>query len=628
MNLNYVEIDPGEHRHIVGRILNGKSKGQRQGLTVCGMPFNAEESIIYASPSSSLMGQDDARPPCPACNGADEVAPEEKEQPRMSTTVVDIPLEEIHPSPFNHRRVFRDMEQLAESIKARGVLQPVTVRKNGKGYELVFGERRYRATKLAGVDSIPAIVRTMSDVEVLEAQLIENVQRSDVHALEEADGYKELLDKHKYDVETIAAKTGKSKAYIYARLKLCALAPGPRKAFLDDKLNPSVALLIARIPDVKLQQQALEEILKPSDFGNIVVDDDDGQREIVPLSLRHAQAHIRDKYMLRLDQASFDITDAQLVAKAGACTACPHRTGNQRELFAEVKSADLCTNPPCFESKKNADWDKRAQAATREGVRVLNAKETAHVFTSYDKTTVGHESAYIDPNRPLPYALNPRGSNKTWKQLLGKEQAAKVLVRDGAGNARVLLDKKSAIAKLEKTGKLKELKREARSASSGASSHNAEQKKRQDEAKRKRETVERAVTVMVGELESTGGIHSGAWPWLAKAVLHCVDAEDAKRVIGRRAIEVKGDKGQARALAEKVLGAWIDDKRTVADLQGLVVELLATNRSVGVWQNGYGDDFTGAVKAFDLDLKKLPPLAAEKAKAKPAAKAKKKAGAK
>lgn len=475
MNLNYVEIDPGEHRHIVGRILNGKSKGQRQGLTVCGMPFNAEESIIYASPSSSLMGQDDARPPCPACNGADEVAPEEKEQPRMSTTVVDIPLEEIHPSPFNHRRVFRDMEQLAESIKARGVLQPVTVRKNGKGYELVFGERRYRATKLAGVASIPAIVRTMSDVEVLEAQLIENVQRSDVHALEEADGYKELLDKHKYDVETIAAKTGKSKAYIYARLKLCALAPGPRKAFLDDKLNPSVALLIARIPDVKLQQQALEEILKPSDFWNIVVDDDDGQREIVPLSLRHAQAHIRDNYMLRLDQASFDITDAQLVAKAGACTACPHRTGNQRELFAEVKSADLCTNPPCFESKKNADWDKRVQAATREGVRVLNAKETAHVFTSYDKTTVGHESAYIDPNRPLPYALNPRGSNKTWKQLLGKEQAAKVLVRDGAGNARVLLDKKSAIAKLEKTGKLKELKRESRSASSGASSHNVDE---------------------------------------------------------------------------------------------------------------------------------------------------------
>ena len=98
--------------------------------------------------------------------------------------------------------------------------------------------------------------------------------------------------------------------------------------------------------------------------------------------------------------------------------------------------------------------------------------------------------------------------------------------------------------------------------------------------------------------------------------------------IARRGIEAKGDKGQARALAEKVLGGWIDGNVEIGALSGLVVELLATNRSVGVWQNGYGADFTGAVKAFDLDLKKLPANASEKTTTKPGAKAKRKAGAK
>src|SRR5690606_14398087 len=124
-------------------------------------------------------------------------------------------------------------------------------------YEIIAGERRYRASKLAGRTTIPAIVREISDLEVLELQIIENLQREDLHPLEEAESYEALLEQHKadpdYSVDLIAAKLGKSRAYIYARLKLCALRPAARKAFYAGTLTASTALLLARIPAPELQ---------------------------------------------------------------------------------------------------------------------------------------------------------------------------------------------------------------------------------------------------------------------------------------------------------------------------------------------------------------------------------------
>src|ERR1051325_5469934 len=128
------------------------------------------------------------------------------------TTVLDLELAAITASPFNHRKKFTGIDELALSIKTQGLISPITVRpqRNRPGFhELVVGERRWRAAKKAGVLTIAAIVRELTDKQVLEIQLIENVQRVDVHPLEEADGYEELLEKHGYDVDGIAAKTGK-----------------------------------------------------------------------------------------------------------------------------------------------------------------------------------------------------------------------------------------------------------------------------------------------------------------------------------------------------------------------------------------------------------------------------------
>lgn len=288
----------------------------------------------------------------------------------VQTATQMIPLQFITASLTNPRKRFDEAQlgELTESVKRHGVLQPILVRSATSTkdprvlWELVAGERRYRAAKAAGLEDIPAVVRSLTDIEALEVQVIENLQRADLHPIEEAEGYEHLLKLQAYTAEDLAAKVGKSKAYVYARLKLTALCPEARQAFYADNLTPSTALLIARIPGAKLQAQVLKEITNEHD----------------PLSYRDAARLIHDDYMLRLKDATFDIKDATLLPKAGACGACPKRTGNQPELFGDVKSADVCTDPQCFAAKKEvglARLRKKHEDAGRKVIAGVEAKK-------------------------------------------------------------------------------------------------------------------------------------------------------------------------------------------------------------------------------------------------------------
>lgn len=170
-------------------------------------------------------------------------------------TVTTLPLGEIAESKLNPRRDFakEPLEELTESIRKVGVLQPVLVRPspkaNGKAskYELVAGHRRLRAAAAAGLAEIPVTVRELTDEQVLEAMVIENLHRADLHPLEEAEGYRKLHEDFKHSVEDLAAKVGKSVAYVYARLKLCELTKEAKKAFLEDRITAGHAILLARL---------------------------------------------------------------------------------------------------------------------------------------------------------------------------------------------------------------------------------------------------------------------------------------------------------------------------------------------------------------------------------------------
>lgn len=173
-----------------------------------------------------------------------------------------VPLDMIIESPTNQRRTFRDLDELADTIRTHGVLQAVLVRPlaHRGEYELVFGARRFRASKLAGLDMIPATVRELTDAEALELQLIENSKRDDVHPLEEADGYRELHEQHRYPLAEIAAKVAKSEQYVSQRLRLCALSEHAREAFMAGRLSTGTALLVARLASTAHQDRAVERI--------------------------------------------------------------------------------------------------------------------------------------------------------------------------------------------------------------------------------------------------------------------------------------------------------------------------------------------------------------------------------
>jgi ParB/RepB/Spo0J family partition protein len=334
-------------------------------------------------------------------------------------------LEQLIESPTNPRRHF-DKDALADltaSIKDKGVLVPLIVRKripasfSASGldmHEVIAGARRFRAAKDAGLAQVPVLVTELDDDAALEIQLIENLQREDVHELDEAIGYEELLKRPGYTVDVIAEKVGVDRSYIYKRMKLCSLWKKARAAFFAEKIEMSVALLLARIPLESLQEKALDEVVTGA------------------MSFKEASHHLKTHYMLLLDQAPFPVADGQLLKGVGACGSCPKNTGNQGDLFGEVHKGDLCTDPVCFGKKRDAQWKLTTADAAAAGRTVLSDKQAKQVFRFGDHYAEGHVSlstiSYEDPKR------------RTYGELLGGPTAAGVvLARDSSGKPHELV---------------------------------------------------------------------------------------------------------------------------------------------------------------------------------------------
>lgn len=291
----------------------------------------------------------------------------------------------ITPSLTNPRKTFHParLQELAESIKASGMHQPVLLRflpgsrapdtDRSVVYELVAGERRYRASQLAGLDEIPAMIRPLTDDQVLEIQITENLQRDDLTALEEAEGYEFLMEHSGLNADQVGTKIGKSRAYVYARLKLLDLCQDARQYLRDGKLDASRALLVARIPNEKMQIKAAAEIVKGEGRWN------GSKYAHEPMSHRAAAAYIQQHYMLQLKHAVFKIDSADLVPTAGACTSCAKRTGASPELFDDVKSADMCTDTTCFNAKEAAHTAAQVATAQAKGQTVIAGKEAAEI---------------------------------------------------------------------------------------------------------------------------------------------------------------------------------------------------------------------------------------------------------
>jgi ParB family chromosome partitioning protein len=143
-----------------------------------------------------------------------------------------VPIEFLHPNPNNPRKHFADsdLEDLTRSIREKGLLQPLVVRQRGNGdYEIVAGERRWRAAQRAGIHEVPVLIRDLSDGEALEIALIENIQRADLNALEEARAYQQLMDQFDYSQQQLADSVGKSRSHIANTIRLLSLPESVRR---------------------------------------------------------------------------------------------------------------------------------------------------------------------------------------------------------------------------------------------------------------------------------------------------------------------------------------------------------------------------------------------------------------
>jgi ParB/RepB/Spo0J family partition protein len=489
----------------------------------------------------------------------------------------ELQIEKVVPSKTNPRKSFNEaaLKELAESIKRQGIISPILVRPTKKvgGYEIVTGERRFRAAQLLGLLEIPAIVREISDEDALEIQVIENLQRQDVHPLEEAEGYEQLIKVHGYQTaDDIAAKIGKSKSYVYARMKLCALIPEARKAFFKDQIPASTALLIARVPE-NLQKECLKDILQEHSYHGEA------------MSYCEAAAHIQERYMCPIKGSSFSIKDKDLYPEAGACTMCPKLSGNEKDLFPDVKKADVCSDPTCYSIKVVRHNQQVMAKAEKAGHTVIKEKGPKEIF-AYGGSQIGHNSGYV--------ALSDRcwedSKERNYKALLSKSDVKLTYVVDSLGKIHEIIRKDQLAEALKKAGHTFRVSEKESDTSS-----------RSDEARAERKKMELKKAcipvIMTKVMEKFSQDKTGAW-WriFAEKLLEDCGFEAEILFCKRRGLN---QGGEIRPKMTKALKETPDK-----DLPAFCFELVMV-ASYFTHSDSYGGSMLAAAKLYRVDLKAI-----------------------
>lgn len=178
--------------------------------------------------------------------------------------VIEIPLKELRPNPYQPRKTFNEdsIGELAQSIKEHGVIQPIIVRTVLRGYEIIAGERRFRASQQCGLEKIPAVIRKFSDQQVMEIALIENVQREDLNAIEIANAYQALVEQFQFTQEELSVKVGKSRSHIANFLRLLQLPEDVKQHVSRGTLSMGHARAIVGVKDDKTKKELANMTVK------------------------------------------------------------------------------------------------------------------------------------------------------------------------------------------------------------------------------------------------------------------------------------------------------------------------------------------------------------------------------
>lgn len=262
----------------------------------------------------------------------------------------------IDVSPFNYRKFYDPdaLDNFASELKHHGIISPVTLRKMPSGrYELVAGERRYRAAQIAGIKQLPASIRVLTDQQVQELQLAENIQRENPHPLHESLAIAQM-QQYGQSIDQIATRLGKSKAFVYSRVKLASLIEPLQLMFLAGKFSLQEAFDVATIAS-ESQQEFFDDYCK------------DWKKKTFRL---YNLSNTLNRFRYNLKRAPFDTKDKSLLAEMGACTKCPFNSAVLKTLFPEMAAEARCSNQACYQQKCNAHLQNSIYKAVEQQVPV------------------------------------------------------------------------------------------------------------------------------------------------------------------------------------------------------------------------------------------------------------------
>ena len=280
----------------------------------------------------------------------------------MENKFVFLDITSIGINPMNPRKTFdpRALGELSDSIKVVGVLQPITVRprpteEHGEKYQLVCGERRWRAAAMAGLKEIPAIIRELTDDEAVDVAITENLQREDVRPREEAAAYKRALQSGRHTIESLVGKFGKSEAYIRSRLKLCELIDALAGMLDKEEISVGVATEIAKYP-ADIQQEVYNDHFAEGCYSSWKT-----------ARIKEIARRLYERYMTKLESYNFDKTE---------CLSCQHNTANQ-VLFKDECTGGCagCQNRECMIRKNNEFLVQKAVKLLKDDPRTTLATD-------------------------------------------------------------------------------------------------------------------------------------------------------------------------------------------------------------------------------------------------------------
>jgi ParB/RepB/Spo0J family partition protein len=481
-----------------------------------------------------------------------------------ATRCQSVSLAQLRESPFNPRKHYDEagLNELAASITDRGILQPLLVRRiedEKTPYEIVAGHRRSRAAKIAKLTSAPVIVHTFTDREVRQVQLIENAQRVDLSPLEEAEAYAGLRQLG-LSTRDIAQEVKKKPSYVAAHLTLTALPEKVKKELAAGVITAEHAELIGLIPDPQLQEQALKKFIVEY---FIEPNSPKTAKGVIPLA--KARRIVETEFMTVLSAAPFDTEDPTL-SPFGACSKCPLRSGNDRDLFGNVQGKNVCTNLADYRLK----IENHLKRLRERGFTVLlTPREVKEVFPFGNPQVA---DGYVDLDAKC--VDDPKG--RPYDQLLADEPKRSTVFAHVNGRLRRVYPKAQLAAALDASGH-EFLRRKSERPATDDAERKARQQQKLDRAVRVATLAAFAAAIPKAKL--------GAPEWI-DLLAHIVIEEKGwqlEDVLPRHGFTGKRDdlKGNCEAIARKLVAKMGDAQKRAFVIDALVHAWAGPNADAG-----------------------------------------------